>query len=51
MIIEFRQAAIEDAELLVNINGFEHSAVFIDPKAKPGDDKDAQIDEFCVGLG
>ena len=35
----------------LGIDGFEHSAVFIDPKAKPGDDKDAQIDAFCGKLG
>ena len=29
---------------------FERTAVFIDPKAKHTDDKDAQIDAFCAAF-
>ncbi len=35
----------------LGIDGFELNAVFIDPKAKPGKEKDAQIDAFCGNLG
>lgn len=34
----------------LGISGFEQTAVFIDPKAKPGEDKDAGIETFCNAL-
>ncbi len=34
----------------LGIHEFEQTAVFIDPKAKPSEEKDAQIEEFCAAL-
>ena len=34
----------------IGIEDFEHTAIFIDPKAKKNEGTDAQIDSFCDAL-
>ncbi|MCR4896337.1 MAG: flavodoxin [Lachnospiraceae bacterium] len=34
----------------LGIESFEHTAIFNDPKARPEEGKDAQIEEFCKAL-
>lgn len=44
------EKAFKKLSACLEIESFERTAVFIDPKAKHTDDKDAQIDAFCAAL-
>ena len=44
------EKAFEKLAKCLQIDGFEKRAIFIDPKARPAEDKDAQIDEFADAL-
>lgn len=42
--------ALDKLAKSLGISGFEKTAIFIDPKAKPNEEKDAQIERFCRQL-
>ena len=44
------EKAIAKLAKTVGIDGFEHKAVFIDPKARQSEDMDAKIGAFCKEL-
>ncbi len=44
------EKAFEKLAKCLGINGFEQTAVFIDPKARASEDKDAQIAAFAISL-
>ena len=44
------EKALVKLKKAVGINAFEHTAVFIDPKARKSDDTDARVEAFCDAL-
>ena len=44
------EKAFEKLAKCIGVSGFEHTAVFIDPKSRPGQEKDEQIEAFCREL-
>ena len=42
--------ALDKLAASLGIEGFEQTAIFIDPKARPDDDKEAQITDFIAKL-